>query len=163
MSASPTARITPVRRVRRSLRAAPGGMLADGATPGRLRVTGCGRMATEGPRTTPSGWLGRPSHIAWLTDEAARLLEFARGARVERGFGWLGPDGTPDPERPLQLWITTRMTHVFALGDLIGHPGCAPLVDHGLASIRVAFEDAEHGGWFPEVGADGRVRTDKEA
>jgi mannose/cellobiose epimerase-like protein (N-acyl-D-glucosamine 2-epimerase family) len=108
-------------------------------------------------------WLGLPSHRAWLEAEAARLVDFARGARVEGGFGWLDDRGRPDAGRPLQLWITTRMTHVHALGHLLGHPGCGPLADHGLAAIRERFEDPEHGGWYPEVDGDGPVRTDKEA
>jgi mannose/cellobiose epimerase-like protein (N-acyl-D-glucosamine 2-epimerase family) len=111
----------------------------------------------------PTGWRGLRSHRDWLGDETSRLLEFARGARVERGFGWLDADGTPERNRPLQLWITARMTHVFALGDLLGHPGCGPLADHGLVAIRDSFEDRERGGWFPEVSDDGPVRTDKEA
>ena len=67
------------------------------------------------------------------------------------------------PGKPLQLWITTRMTHVFVLGDLLGHPGCGPLVDHGLAAIRDTFGDREHGGWFSEIADEGPVRTEKEA
>ena len=108
-------------------------------------------------------WRELQSHREWLAAETARLLEFAQGAAVPGGFGWLDADGRPEAGRPLQLWITTRMTHVLALGELIGHPGCGPLVDHGLAAIRDRFEDREHGGWFPEVTPDGPVRTDKEA
>src|SRR6185312_11154007 len=81
------------------------------------------------------------------------LIDFARGARVDGGFGWLDATGAPDPAKPLQLWITTRMTHVFAVGHLLGIPGCGPLADHGLRAIRETFEDREHGGWFSEVGA----------
>ena len=40
----------------------------------------------------------------------------------------------------------------FALGHLLGVPGCGPLADHGLAALRDTFEDREHGGWFPEAG-----------
>jgi sulfoquinovose isomerase len=112
---------------------------------------------------SPSSWRELRSHLDWLARETAGLLEFARRARVARGFGWLDAGGRPDPDKPLQLWITTRMTHVFALGDLLGHPGCGPLADHGLGAIRDAFEDAERGGWFSEVADDGPVRTDKEA
>ena len=90
-----------------------------------------------------ASWRELPSHRLWLASETARLLEFARGSRVERGFGWLDDHGAPDPDRPPELWITSRMTHVFALGDLAGHPGCGPLADHGLRSIRDVFEDAE--------------------
>lgn len=103
-------------------------------------------------------WRTLESHRLWLAGETGRLLDFARGSRVEAGFGWLDAGGAPDPAQPLPLWITTRMTHVFALGHLLGVPECGPLADHGVASIRETFEDREHGGWFTEPG-----RTDKEA
>ena len=92
-----------------------------------------------------------------------RLIDDARRSRVPGGFGWLDEHGRPDPSRPLQLWITTRMTHVFALGALLGRPGCGPLADHGIAAIRERFEDRAHGGWYPEVTDDGPVRAAKEA
>src|SRR5215210_437622 len=98
------------------------------------------------PSSRPSAsWRALRPHREWLARETARLLEFARAARVEGGFGWLDAEGSPEAGRPLQLWITTRMTHVFALGDLLGHPGCGPLADHGLDALRGPFQDAEHG------------------
>lgn len=117
-------------------------------------------QATPLPDTT---WRDLASHRLWLGLEATRLLEFARGSQVERGFGWLDDRGRPDPDRPVQLWITSRMTHVFALGDLLGHPGCGPLADHGLRAIRDTFEDREHGGWFAEDPAGPSASTIKEA
>jgi mannose/cellobiose epimerase-like protein (N-acyl-D-glucosamine 2-epimerase family) len=101
-------------------------------------------------RGSSGTWRDLPSHRLWLARETTRLLEFARGSRVERGFGWLDDHGVPDPSRPAQLWITGRMTHIFALGDLLGHPGCGPLADHGLRAIRDVFEDRDCGGWFGE-------------
>jgi mannose/cellobiose epimerase-like protein (N-acyl-D-glucosamine 2-epimerase family) len=44
------------------------------------------------------------------------------------------------------------MTHVFALGELLGHPGAAELVEHGLAGLRGRLHDGVHGGWFAAVG-----------
>src|SRR5213592_5229301 len=75
----------------------------------------------------PAGmsWLRSRSHRDWLASETTRLLEFARGARVEDGFGYLDANGAPDADRARELWITTRMTHVFALGELLGHPAAA--------------------------------------
>jgi hypothetical protein len=40
-----------------------------------------------------NGWRASPSHRAWLEAEAQGLLAFARGARLPRGFGWLGTAG----------------------------------------------------------------------
>jgi mannose/cellobiose epimerase-like protein (N-acyl-D-glucosamine 2-epimerase family) len=104
-------------------------------------------------------WREVRSHRLWLAEQTMGLLAFARGSKVDRGFGWLDDDGVPDPARPPQLWITSRMTHIFAVGNLLGIPGCGPLVDHGLLTIRDTFEDSEHGGWFsddPASGGDGR-------
>ena len=109
-----------------------------------------------------TSWRELPSHREWLAAESARLLAFARGARVDGGFGWLDAGGGLDPDPPLQLWITARMTHVFALGDLLGQPGCGPLADHGLRALRERFADPEHGGWLPEVGETG-PRGEKDA
>jgi sulfoquinovose isomerase len=63
-------------------------------------------------------------------------------------------DGVPDPDRPPQLWITARMAHVFALGELLGIPGCGPFADHGLRALRERFADRERGGWFSELPGD---------
>jgi len=94
-----------------------------------------------------------------LGAERERLLGFARGARVPGGFAWLDDDGRPEP-RPPELWITTRMTHVFALGELLGEPDCAAFADHGLATIATAFADAEHGGWRTRAGVPGKAAYD---
>ena len=87
-----------------------------------------------------------------LAADAAGLLEFARAARLPQGgFGWLDEKGRPDPTRPVETWITARMTYVFALGSLLGHPGAAELADHGIAALDGLLRDREHGGWLPAV------------
>ena len=108
-------------------------------------------------------WRDQVSHRLWLDAEARRLLTFARGARLPSGFGWLGDDGVPIPDRPQPLWITARFTHVFALADLMGAPGSAALCDHGLAALLDDFADPEHGGWFAELQDGQPSRPDKEA
>jgi mannose/cellobiose epimerase-like protein (N-acyl-D-glucosamine 2-epimerase family) len=85
-----------------------------------------------------------------LAAETDRLLDFAEGSRhPEGGFAWLRADGTPDLARPRELWITTRMTYVFALA------GRDELVAHGLAALRGDFRDARHGGWVSHAGVPG--------
>jgi sulfoquinovose isomerase len=122
-------------------------------------------MTSPQEATTP----GRP---AYLAAQRAELLRFGRGARAERGFGYLDAAGTVDTTRPVELWITCRMTHTFALGLLAaepaapGGPGEAELLDlvgHGLRSLRTSLADGEYGGWFAAVGDDGVVDASKQA
>ncbi|GGC00928.1 AGE family epimerase/isomerase [Cellulomonas carbonis] len=124
---------------------------------------------------------GSPAHLA---AQRADLLRFAARARHPLGFGWLGDDGDLDTGRPVELWITCRMTHVASLGALAGEapapggPDDAALRDlaaHGVASLRGpegtggasgaggALHDDEHGGWFAAVREDGPVDDRKQA
>jgi mannose/cellobiose epimerase-like protein (N-acyl-D-glucosamine 2-epimerase family) len=99
-----------------------------------------------------------------LEQEGVRLLEFARASvHPDGGFGWLSDDGRLQPERPVELWISCRMTHVFALAHLMGHDWAGPLVDHGVAALTGRFRDSVHGGWYAAVGPDGPVTRAKTA
>ena len=109
-------------------------------------------------------WLSSPAHHRWLEAETDRLLEFGRASQVPAGgFGWLDPHGRLEAEKPTELWMTCRMTYVYALGSLLGRPGAGPLVDHGLRALSGPFRDGEHGGWFAAVGPDGPTDTEKAA
>ena len=112
------------------------------------------------------GWIAGEDHRARLAAEEERLLDFAAPSALPTwGFGYLDEHGEVQPGGPVELWITCRMTHVFALAALRGRPGAAELVDHGVAALRGVFADSEHGGWFPAVdAATGEpLRTTKEA
>ncbi|MBB6170544.1 mannose/cellobiose epimerase-like protein (N-acyl-D-glucosamine 2-epimerase family) [Nocardiopsis mwathae] len=102
-------------------------------------------------------WPDLPFHREWLRSEALRLLSFAAHAqRPADGFGWLDDRGALLPAHGTPTWITCRMTHVFALADLMGVPGTGPLADHGVRALRGPLRDAEHGGWYAGLGTDGR-------
>jgi mannose/cellobiose epimerase-like protein (N-acyl-D-glucosamine 2-epimerase family) len=104
------------------------------------------------------------AHHRWLEAESDRLLGFSRAfRRPTLGYAWLDGAGQPQLDRPVELWITCRMTHVFALGQLTGRPGCAPLVDHGVRALAGPFHDLAHGGWYAAVSADGPVSRHKNA
>jgi sulfoquinovose isomerase len=104
------------------------------------------------------------THAAWLDGEADRLLRFATAARhPDGGFAWLDERGHPVPGRDVELWITCRMTHVFALGALLGFPGAEALVDHGVDALQGRFRDERYGGWYAAVGEDGPTATHKGA
>ena len=113
-------------------------------------------MTTTGSTEVSGTWVRLASHRAWLDAEGERLLDFAVGAgAAPTGFAWLDDDGRPEPDQGPQLWITARMTHVFALATLRGRPGAGPLADHGLAALTGPFRDAEHGGWATAVDGTG--------
>lgn len=109
-------------------------------------------------------WLSTPSHARWLEQETDRLLAFGRGSVVPGGAFARQDDAGRPADGPWELWIACRMTHVYALGHLLGRPGSAAVVDHGLAALAQVFADDEHGGWFAEVARDGvPVTTTKAA
>lgn len=109
-------------------------------------------------------WLTNPAHLRWLEAEQDRLIEFAEASRhPDGGFGFTRTDGTLDAARDVELWITCRMIHVFALASLMGRPGAAALVDYGMDALRGRLHDDEHGGWFAAVDSDGPTNTAKEA
>lgn len=109
-------------------------------------------------------WLTTDAHHRWLESEAIQLWEFGHASRDPRGgFGWLTEDGARDESRDVALWITCRMTHVYALATLMGRPGAGALVDHGIDALVGRLHDDTHGGWFAAVGPDGPTNTAKEA
>ena len=107
------------------------------------------------PALNPDSWLRRPAHLSWLADEGLRLLPFARGAKVAQGFAALDAQGRLPDGAIAELIHTTRMTHCFALAHIQGIAGHGGLVDHGLAALRGALWDEEHGGWFADATRSG--------
>lgn len=99
-------------------------------------------------------WLRNPAHARWLERESDELLAFASAAMVDEGFAHLDRTGNVDETRGVELWITCRMIHSFALGVMLGRPGASTMVDHGLAALAEHFHDAEHSGWYSAVGAE---------
>lgn len=109
-------------------------------------------------------WLSSPSHLRWLESQSDRLLDFSKAARHPAGgFAWLDVSGRPQLDRPVELWVTCRMTHVFALGHLMGRPGCGRLADHGVHALQSRFRDSTHGGWYAAVDASGPISRGKTA
>jgi mannose/cellobiose epimerase-like protein (N-acyl-D-glucosamine 2-epimerase family) len=77
-----------------------------------------------------------------------RLLDFAARSRIPGGFGHLDDDGRVLADRPVETLIVARMTHVFGLAQLIGRPGAAELVRHGVEALTDGpLRDVERGGW----------------
>jgi sulfoquinovose isomerase len=107
-----------------------------------------------------ASWLDQPGHRAWLESGFARLVAFSLPSiRPHGGFHWLDADGTPMPDRPPQLFLTARMTHVAATGVRHGIPGSGELLDHGMASLTGMHADTRHGGWLSQPGTETRKAT----
>lgn len=119
-------------------------------------------------------WLLADTERTWLAEESQRLLAFGSRARHTNGFAWLDARGEPFLNRPVELWVTARMTHCFALGQLLREPtrrgraatpACdnwADLVEHGLASLTRRFHDIKHGGWYASLSENGPANRRKE-
>jgi sulfoquinovose isomerase len=91
-------------------------------------------------------------HRDELAAELLRVLGFATASRhPDGGFALLDDRGRPELDRPVETYVTARMTHVFALGHLLGVPGSAELVEHGVAALRGGLRDQEHDGWYAAV------------
>lgn len=109
--------------------------------------------------TYPGSWEHR-------REQRAQLLRFAQGSRRRDGFGYLDDDGAVDHSRPVELYVTCRMTHVFGLGALAGEPpgdggpsveALRELTTHGVTALLDGpLRDSDHGGWFAAV-HDGKV------
>jgi sulfoquinovose isomerase len=117
--------------------------------------------APPAPGGTP--WHVLPTHHRWLAAEGDRLLDFAVQSRVPDGFGSLDGSGRVPSESPTELWVTTRLTYLFALGVLAGRPGSAALCRHGIDAITGHFADDVHGGWFTSVRSGEIVDDTKNA
>lgn len=109
-------------------------------------------------------WRTLPSHLQWLAAETGRLVAFAEpSVHPAGGFAWLDDAGRPDLDRPVQTWLSARMTHVFSAAHIMGLPGAAPLADAGVDALTGRLRDAEHDGWYGSVGVDGPVDDRKQA
>ena len=99
-----------------------------------------------------------------LADHRRMLVEFAAGsAHPAGGFAWLDGAGRARLDRPVETWITCRMTHVFALASMQGVDRAAGLMDHGVAALLDRLHDVELGGWYAAVDAGGPRVSDKRA
>lgn len=120
--------------------------------------------ATTGEPRQP--WLATLAHRRWLEGETDHLLALLPAARHPAGgFGWLDASNTLVPDRPVELWISCRMTHVAALGHLLGRPGNTPLLDHGIRALTGPLADQHLGGWHAALleNPDARAKQPKGA
>ena len=112
---------------------------------------------TTTPAALETPWTQRPTHRRWAEQRFERLIEFVlKSALPEGGFAYLDGDGQRMPGRQPTLLLTARMTHVAAIGSVLGIPGAERLLAHGLDSLSGPFRDEVNGGWFGSLDREGR-------
>jgi mannose/cellobiose epimerase-like protein (N-acyl-D-glucosamine 2-epimerase family) len=96
-----------------------------------------------------SSWQQKKFHRDWLFAQAAELMDFFDHTTIDPkgGFFDLGRDGDII-EGPRQLHATTRMVHCHTVGYLLGRPGSADLIDHGMNFLKTGHRDQVNGGYF---------------
>lgn len=106
-------------------------------------------------------WIDDPVHRAFLQQDVQKQLDFFRPMlRADGGFDVPDFDGTPLPDGPQEIHVTTRMVHSFALAKQFGYADCDAVIDAGMAYLWTAHRDPTHGGYFAKVGRDGSPADD---
>lgn len=97
-------------------------------------------------------WTTRPGHRAWLTAQANGLFDFFQPRFVDPtgGFYDLNRQGQPlDAAGQVHpIHIAGRAVHCFTIGTLLGRPGAADVVDHGMEFLWNQHRDRKNGGYF---------------
>ncbi|HEY6665499.1 MAG TPA: AGE family epimerase/isomerase, partial [Propionibacteriaceae bacterium] len=100
--------------------------------------------------------------VVALATECERLLDFGRHfPHPSGGAAWLDTRGQPDLSRPVYTWITARMLHVYALGQLLGRAADADLAAQALAGLTGRLRDGRNGGWLTSVDDAGNSPNEK--
>jgi len=109
-------------------------------------------------------WRQQAYHRSWLLEQANRLFDFYQYAAInpKGGFFDLDTEGRPFGN-VRQLHATTRMVHCMAIGQLLGRPGCAALVDHGMSYIWNSHRDRKHGGYVWSLDDEKSLDSNKQA
>ncbi|MCR5715507.1 MAG: AGE family epimerase/isomerase, partial [Lachnospiraceae bacterium] len=105
---------------------------------------------------------------AYVAQLAEELLQF--GTRFPSPCGasfYLGDDGTPWKERPVETWITCRMAHVYSIGAMLHGADEAGVLYRKLAAEAIRgllgdLKDTVNGGWYPGLTADGTILPEKQ-
>lgn len=120
----------------------------------------------DGPK-----FVTRSAHRQWLLGQATSLFGFFQNASFNPagGFFTLDDVGQPlplpqgQPSAIRQLHDTTRMVHCFAVAHLLGLPGAARNINHGMDYLWSAHRDQQNGGYFWSVDDKGPADDKKQA
>ncbi len=111
-------------------------------------------------------WRETHGHRRWLQAEADALLAFFEPESIDPSGGFRALDSRGRAlagETARALHATTRMVHCFAVAQLMGRPGAADFVDHGMKALWSRHRDAAQGGYFWSFDAQGPRERDKLA
>lgn len=117
-------------------------------------------------------WVEQTGHRQWLLNEVDHLFNFYEPHAVNRrgGFHDLDARGEPLPtgwppaaEPTRNLFNTTRLTHCFAIGHLLGRPGASRFVDHGMDFLWNGHRDRTNGGYRWSDGYTAPLNDSKQA
>ena len=111
-------------------------------------------------------WSDRPYHRRWLLQQADGLFDFFQTAAInpKGGFYDLSRDGKPlSTDNPARgIHASARMVHCYAIGDLLGRPGAADVVDHGMRYLWERHRDEKNGGYFWQANDTGAADPSKQ-
>ncbi|MCJ7993425.1 AGE family epimerase/isomerase [Rhizobium cremeum] len=123
-------------------------------------------LETTAHTAIAANWSDRPYHRKWLLDLADGLFSFFQRQAInpKGGFFDLTRDGKPlNTDNPVRsIHMAARMVHCYAIGDLLGRPGAADVVDHGMKFLWERHRDTEHGGYFWQVDDNGAADAGKQ-
>ena len=106
---------------------------------------------------------GTEENIEFLRDNSKRLLDFGRRFPSPGGGSYyLGDNGTPWKDRPIETWITCRMAHVYSIGHMMGDPGSKVLAEAAVKGLLDELYDGDNGGWFAGKNPDGSILPTKQ-
>jgi sulfoquinovose isomerase len=111
-------------------------------------------------------WRENKGHRRWLRGQADNLFNFFENGSFNNSGGFSALDNAGraiagPAVRPLHE--TSRMVHCFAIGHLLGRPGAADFVDHGMAALLHRHRDSAHGGYFWSFDDEGPREREKLA
>lgn len=107
--------------------------------------------------------LGTAENQKFMQDVRDGLLSFGHQFPSPGGSSYyLGDDGTPWKDRNRETWITSRMTHVYSIGSMLGHEGSEALADAALKGLRGELHDDQNGGWYAGLTKDNEIVPTKQ-
>ncbi len=64
--------------------------------------------------------------------------------------------------RNRETWITSRMTHVYSIGSMLGYEGSEALADAALKGLVGELRDDVNGGWYAGLTKDNEIVPTKQ-